>query len=81
KLYVCGLLPTILREELIREFGPYGKLQEVWVAKKPPGFAFVEFVNARDAERVVHELDGAKILGSKVRIEFAKANKGPDEYP
>lgn len=51
----------MLREELIREFGKFGKLHDVWVAKKPPGFAFVEYINSRDAERVVHELDDTKV--------------------
>ena len=54
----------MLREELIREFGKFGKLHDVWVAKKPPGFAFVEYINSRDAERVVHELDDTKVSWS-----------------
>lgn len=29
KLYICGLLPTVMREEVIKTFAGYGKLQEV----------------------------------------------------
>ena len=29
----------------------------VWVARNPPGFAFIEYVNTRDADRAVRELD------------------------
>jgi len=30
----------------------------VWVARNPPGFAFVEFEDPRDAEDAVRGLDG-----------------------
>jgi hypothetical protein len=31
-------------------FEKYGRLDNVWVARQPPGFAFVSFADARDAE-------------------------------
>jgi hypothetical protein len=30
----------------------------VWVARKPPGFAFIEFDDRRDAQDAIRELDG-----------------------
>lgn len=30
----------------------------VWVARKPPGFAFVDFDDRRDAQDAIRELDG-----------------------
>ncbi len=36
----------------------YGPLRNVWVARNPPGFAFVEFEDPRDAEDAVKALDG-----------------------
>jgi RNA recognition motif-containing protein len=30
----------------------------VWVARKPPGFAFIDFDDRRDAEDAIRDLDG-----------------------
>ena len=46
------------KTELERAFGYYGPLRSVWVARNPPGFAFVEFEDPRDAADAVRELDG-----------------------
>jgi arginine/serine-rich splicing factor 7 len=34
------------------------KLCSVWVARRPPGYAFVEFDDRRDALDAIHSLDG-----------------------
>lgn len=44
--------------ELEDAFSYYGRLRSVWVARNPPGFAFIEFEDARDAEDAVRGLDG-----------------------
>ena len=44
--------------ELEDAFSYYGRLRSVWVARNPPGFAFVEFEDPRDAEDAVRGLDG-----------------------
>uniref|UniRef100_A0A2I3GPY4 RRM domain-containing protein n=1 Tax=Nomascus leucogenys TaxID=61853 RepID=A0A2I3GPY4_NOMLE len=41
------------KTELERAFGYYGPLRSVWVARNPPGFAFVEFEDPRDAADAV----------------------------
>ena len=47
------------RGDLEASFGKYGTLKNVWVARNPPGFAFVEFEDPRDAEDAVRALDGS----------------------
>ena len=44
--------------ELEKEFDTFGPLVDCWVARNPPGFAFVVFKRSEDAERAVDELDG-----------------------
>lgn len=58
KVYVGGLTRNASREEIERAFGHYGKLKNVFVARNPPGFAFVEFEDSQDAEDAVRALDG-----------------------
>ena len=36
----------------------------VWVARKPPGFAFIDFDDRRDAEDAVRDLDGMLAVSS-----------------
>lgn len=58
KVYVGNLGNNGNKSELERAFGYYGPLRSVWVARNPPGFAFVEFEDPRDATDAVRELDG-----------------------
>ena len=39
----------------------------VWVARKPPGFAFIDFDDKRDAQDAIRELDGNYFI---LQIEF-----------
>jgi hypothetical protein len=38
------------KHEIESAFSKYGTLRNVWVARNPPGFAFVEYQDNRDAE-------------------------------
>ncbi|TRY82683.1 hypothetical protein DNTS_032607, partial [Danionella cerebrum] len=71
KVYVGNLGTGAGKGELERAFGYYGPLRTVWIARNPPGFAFVEFEDTRDAEDAVRGLDGKMICGSRVRVELS----------
>lgn len=77
KVYVGNLGNNGSKKELEREFERFGRLHDVWVARNPPGFAFVEFEEFRDAEDACKSLDGARICGERVRVELARnRNRG-----
>ncbi|XP_078505143.1 serine/arginine-rich splicing factor 7-like isoform X2 [Lissotriton helveticus] len=71
KVYVGNLSTGAGKGELERAFSYYGPLRTVWIARNPPGFAFVEFEDPRDAEDAVRGLDGNVICGSRIRVELS----------
>lgn len=58
KVYIGDLPRNADEKEIERAFEHYGTLKSVWVARNPPGFAFVEFEDPRDAQDAVRGLDG-----------------------
>lgn len=58
KVYIGELGNNANKQELEEEFGAFGRLKNVWIARNPPGFAFVEFEDPRDAEDACNALDG-----------------------
>ncbi|EGD77349.1 Rsf1 [Salpingoeca rosetta] len=75
RVYVGGLPDDADKRELEAEFSKFGRLQDVWVARKPPGFAFIEFENDMDARDAVRELDGRELCGNRVRVEIARGGR------
>ena len=68
-----GNIPTECRESDIESFfREIGEIREVVVKKN---YAFCEFTDHYDARDAVKERDGEKLLGSRVRVEFAKGDK------
>ena len=76
KVYVGGLRDDANRYDLEDTFARYGPVKNVWVARRPPGFAFVEMETSRDAEDAVKGLDGTRVCGSRVKVEISTGTKG-----
>lgn len=81
RVYVGNLGEKVKKEDLEGEFTKYGKLNSVWVAFNPPGFAFVEFENRDEAEKACDILNGTEVLGSKLRVEISKSRPKPRRGP
>ncbi|CAM9360924.1 unnamed protein product, partial [Heterosigma akashiwo] len=48
-------------------FGKYGRIRDIWVARKPPGFAFLEFEDDADARDAIDDMNGKQLLGAWIR--------------
>ena len=72
RVYVGDLHDNGSCTELEREFSKFGEVNEVWVARNPPGFAYVYFGSYRHATNAIHNLDGSRMCGVRVRVEIAK---------
>ena len=73
RVYVGGLSQGTKKEDLESEFEKFGKLNNVWVAFNPPGFAFIEFSNKTDAENACDSMNGTELLGGKLRVELSRS--------
>ncbi|KAH6945551.1 hypothetical protein HPB50_008927 [Hyalomma asiaticum] len=71
RVYVGDLGNRGNRQELEKAFGSYGPLKTVWVAQTPPGFAFVEFKDPKDAWDAVCALPGETLCGRRVRVQLS----------
>ncbi|CAC5376573.1 Serine/arginine-rich splicing factor 3,RNA-binding protein 1 [Mytilus coruscus] len=83
KVYIGDLGYGAAKQEIEDVFQRYGPLRNVWVARNPPGFAFVEFQDPRDAEDATKALDGTRVNGRRVRVEMSsgKSRWGKDGPP
>ncbi|XP_006647490.1 serine/arginine-rich splicing factor RSZ23 isoform X1 [Oryza brachyantha] len=73
RVYVGNLDPRVTAREIEDEFRVFGVLRSVWVARKPPGFAFIDFDDRRDAQDAIRDLDGKN--GWRVELS-TKAGSG-----
>ncbi|XP_043687759.1 serine/arginine-rich splicing factor SR34A-like isoform X2 [Telopea speciosissima] len=77
-IYV-GNLPSDIREWEIEDlFYKYGRIVdiELKIPPRPPGYSFVEFENARDAEDAIRGRDGYNFDGHRLRVELAHGGRG-----
>ncbi|KAK6937379.1 F-box domain [Dillenia turbinata] len=77
-LYV-GNLPGDIREreveDLFYKYGPIAHI-DLKIPPRPPGYAFVEFEEARDAEDAIRGRDGYDFDGYRLRVELAHGGRG-----
>eukprot|EP00613_Pedinella_sp_CCMP2098_P043656 CAMPEP_0171788590 /NCGR_PEP_ID=MMETSP0991-20121206/64582_1 /TAXON_ID=483369 /ORGANISM="non described non described, Strain CCMP2098" /LENGTH=241 /DNA_ID=CAMNT_0012397753 /DNA_START=17 /DNA_END=742 /DNA_ORIENTATION=+ len=78
RCYVSGekIGVTIDKEDLQDAFSRFGTVTDVWVARQPPGFAFVTFEDSRDGEDAIKDMQNKEILGCPVRIEESRGKSG-----
>ncbi|URE25016.1 splicing factor [Musa troglodytarum] len=58
RVYVGNLDSRVSERDLEDEFRAFGVLRSVWVARRPPGYGFVEFDDRRDALDAIRDIDG-----------------------
>eukprot|EP00343_Euplotes_focardii_P007892 CAMPEP_0205820552 /NCGR_PEP_ID=MMETSP0206-20130828/3207_1 /ASSEMBLY_ACC=CAM_ASM_000279 /TAXON_ID=36767 /ORGANISM="Euplotes focardii, Strain TN1" /LENGTH=261 /DNA_ID=CAMNT_0053115383 /DNA_START=23 /DNA_END=810 /DNA_ORIENTATION=- len=72
RVYVGNLDKYTDKKDIEDAFYKFGRINNIWVAHNPPGFAFVDMEDARDAEDAVHDLNGRKIAGCTARVEISR---------
>jgi len=71
-----GDLPYDTRERDIEDFfakSRYGRVESIRLRSR---FGFADFSSRRDADDVIRDLDGERLLGSRVRLEISEQSRG-----
>lgn len=77
KLYVGNLGDhPPKKEDLEYEFGYFGPLLNIWIARSPPGFAYIEFETEKDARDAQRALDGKTVNDRRIKVEHARRPQG-----
>lgn len=67
-------------EEVKQFYERFGAVKDVYLpcdfyTHKPRGFGFVEFENEKDAREALEHTDGTDVLGSTVKVVFAREGR------
>ncbi|XP_047981688.1 serine/arginine-rich splicing factor SR30-like isoform X4 [Salvia hispanica] len=81
-IYVGNLLGDVRQSEVEDIFYKYGRIVDIdlKMPPRPPGYAFVEFENSRDADDAIHGRDGYDFDGCRLRVELAHGGRGSSSY-
>ncbi|XP_019176407.1 PREDICTED: serine/arginine-rich splicing factor RSZ22A-like isoform X2 [Ipomoea nil] len=74
RVYVGNLDPQVTERDLEDEFRTFGVIRSIWVARRPPGYAFIDFDDRRDAQDAIRELDGKN--GWKIELSHNSRGGG-----
>lgn len=79
-LYIGGLDPAVTETTLRAAFIPFGPIQHIdipmdYAAGTHKGFAFLEFMEAEDANEAVYNMDGAELFGKSLTVNVAQENR------
>jgi len=80
KIYVGDLPRNADEREVEDAFRKFGGVRSVWVARNPPGFAFIEYEDPRDADDAVRRMDGSNLCGSRIRVEHSTGKTRPKPW-
>lgn len=76
KIYIGGLPDEITEPELEEEFKRFGHIYKIWIARSPPGFAFIEYDDRRDAEDAIRGMHEKEFRNKRLTVEFARERDG-----
>lgn len=83
KILIKNIPFEATKKDIQQLFGTFGQLRSVRVPKKfnktARGFAFAEFITAKEAENAMSALQGTHLLGRRLVMEYAQADASTAE--
>ncbi|CAI0541061.1 unnamed protein product [Linum tenue] len=78
-LWVGGISPTLSKLQLEEEFQSFGKLED-FKFLRDRNTAFVEFCKLEDAVVAMKSINGKRIAGEQIRVDFLRSQPSRREY-
>lgn len=66
RIHIADLGVNCSQKELEKTFRKYGEFKELWLARNPPCFAFVNYKHRNDAESAIKEMDNRYVRAVKL---------------
>jgi hypothetical protein len=79
EIYVGNLSLEVVREDLEKEFGRFGKVQNIRLITKhgeKKSFGFIEMLVPSEADEAIKALAGKDLKGSELEVNIAKSPRG-----
>ena len=79
EIYVGNLSLEMTRDDVAREFGKFGSVQNIRLIAKhgeKKAFGFVDMPVAAEAEAAIQSLHGKEVKGSVLEVNIAKSPRG-----
>ncbi|XP_065867870.1 flowering time control protein FPA [Euphorbia lathyris] len=71
-LWVGGISPAVSKEQLKEEFLKFGKIED-FKFNRERNAAFIEFVTLEDAFEAMRNMNGKRIGGDQIRVDFLRS--------
>ena len=72
KIFIAKLSSNLREDDLNYYFRKYGHIRNLQLKK---GYAFIEYDDYKDAEDAIHEMDGKKIEGQRIKVQAARGRR------
>ena len=72
KIFIAKLSSNLREDDLKYYFRKYGHIRNLQLRK---GYAFIEYDDYKDAEDAIHEMDGKKIEGQRIKVQAARGRR------
>lgn len=71
RLFIGNIAPGVTEHDVCKYFGYFGEVKMVWLARDPPGFAYVVYFDRNVAETARNKTHMVRWYNRLIKVEFA----------
>lgn len=81
RIWIGNLNRKVMEKQLREHFISVGEISDIYIIGRDPSrprIAYLSFVNTKEADKAVEEMQGSEILGQNIRIDWANERRNFD---